>query len=340
MSRTRRWFLVAGVLAGAGTGVVRWARTARPRKEVPAPYATTEVQLSTLVEGQTFKGRIRYAEAPPLLGRLTGTVTSLPRVGAVLKAGDEAYRVDNVPVILLTGDTPAFREMVPGISGPDVRQLERALAGLGYTGFTADGVYRYSTAEAVRSWQKRLGVAQTGTVPLGHVIFTTGEVRVGEHRVRVGEQAGPAPLYDATSTERRVSFSMDPKHLRLAPVDGPATVVVADGREIAGTVAAVEKPTEAGKDATVTVRVADQKALDAPDGDPAEVRLVVQERRNVLAVPVVALLALSGDRYGVEVVDGDDVTLVPVEVGLFTDGKVEIRGAGLAAGMRVSVPAA
>ncbi|GAB7037057.1 MULTISPECIES: peptidoglycan-binding protein [Catenuloplanes] len=339
MSRTRRWILVTGILVGAGTGVVRYVRTTQPRETPAAPRATTEVRLTTLVEGQTFKGRIRYAEAPPLLGRLTGTVTSLPKVGAVLKAGDEAYRVDDVPVILLAGDTPAFRAMVPGISGPDVRQLERALTGLGYTGFTADGVYRYSTAEAVRSWQKRLGVAQTGTVPLGHVIFTTGEVRVGEHRVRVGEQAGPAPLYEATSTERRVTFPMDPKHQRLAPVGGPATVVLADGREIAGTVAAVEKPAEAGKDATVTVKATDPKALDTPEGDPADVRLVVQERRDVLAVPVVALLALDGDRYGVEVVDGDTVTLVPVEVGLFTDGKVEIRAAGLAAGMRVSVPA-
>ncbi|WP_157239393.1 peptidoglycan-binding protein [Catenuloplanes japonicus] len=336
MSRTRRWILATGVLVGAGAGVARLVRTGRPREEVPeAPRATAEVQSTTLVEGQTFKGRIRYAEAPALLGRLTGTVTSLPRVGTILKAGDEAYRVDNVPVILMTGATPAFREMSPGLSGPDVIQLERTLAALGHTGFTADGVYRYSTADAVRAWQKRLGVAQTGTVPLGHVIFTTAEVRVGEHRVRVGEQAGTEPLYEATSTERRVVVAMDPKHLRLAPVDGPATVVLADGREIPGTVAAVAKPTEAGKDATVTVKIADQSL---PDGDPADVRLVVRERPDVLAVPVVALLALDGDRYGVEVVDGATVTLLPVEVGLFTDGKVEVRAAGLTAGMRVSVP--
>jgi peptidoglycan hydrolase-like protein with peptidoglycan-binding domain len=339
MSRSRRWVLLTGVLATAGAAAVGYRRVDRPRQPPPAPRATAEVRRTTLVEGQTFKARIRYAEAPPLLGRLTGTVTSLPAVGTVLKAGDEAYRVDDMPVILMTGATPAFRAMTPGIGGPDVRQLERTLSGLGYTGFTADGAYRYSTAEAVRQWQKRLGVAQTGTVPLGHVIFTTGEVRVGEHLVRVGEQAGAAPPYEATSTERRVSFGMDPKHQRLAPVDGPATVVLPDGRAVDGVVVAVAKPEEAGKDATVTVTVADQKALDAGDGDPVDVRLVVRERRDVLAVPVVALLALDGDRYGVEVVDGETVTLVPVEVGLFTDGKVEVRADGLTAGMRVSVPA-
>jgi peptidoglycan hydrolase-like protein with peptidoglycan-binding domain len=338
MSRSRRWILLTGLAAAAGTGVLSYARAGRPREVSVAPPATTEVLRTTLVEGQTFQGRIRYAEAPPLLGRLDGTVTSLPATGAVLRAGDEACRVDDVPVILMTGGTPAFRTMEPGISGPDVTQLERTLAGLGYTGFTADAVYRNTTGAAVRAWQKRLGVAQTGTVPLGHVIFTTGEVRVGEHRARVGEQAGPEPLYEATSTERRVVFAMDPKHQRLAPVDGPATVVLAGGRELAGTVAAVAKPTEAGKEATVTVRVADQRALDSPEGDPADVRLVVRERRDVLAVPVVALLALDGDRYGVEVVDGGTATVVPVEVGLFTDGKVEIRAAGLAEGTHVSVP--
>jgi hypothetical protein len=91
-----------------------------------------------------------------------------------------------------------------------------------------------------------------------------------------------------------------------------------------------------GEKVTVTVTVADQPALAADA--PVEVRLVARERADVLAVPVVALLALDGDRYGVEVVDGGSVRVVPVEVGLFAQGQVEISGAGIAEGVTVSVP--
>jgi multidrug efflux pump subunit AcrA (membrane-fusion protein) len=58
---------------------------------------------------------------------------------------------------------------------------------------------------------------------------------------------------------------------------------------------------------------------------------------NVLSVPVEALLALPSG-YGVEVVgQGGSLTRVPVTTGVFGDGRVEVRGAGLAAGMKVAV---
>ncbi|GAB7050660.1 peptidoglycan-binding protein [Catenuloplanes indicus] len=341
--RSRRWVLAgglgaAGLLAAAGTAAAEYRDRNRPGRLEPAPVAATaRVERTTLTEGQVFPGVIRYTEAPPLPGRLAGTLTWLPPEGTVLRPGDVAYRVDDVPVVLLTGATPAFRALVPGLSGPDVRQLEENLARFGYTGFTADRAYTANTAAAVSRWQQRIGAPRTGTVPLGHVIFTAGDVRVGRHTVRLGEQIGAGSPYEVTAGTRSVSFGMEPRYQRLAPVGGPATVLLSGGRQLGGTVAAVVRPTEADGRTTVTVTVPDQAALD---GDEADVRLVAQERRDVLAVPVVALVVLDGGRYGVEVVgDGGAVTVVPVETGLFADGKVEIRGAGLAAGTVVSVPA-
>ncbi|HEU4675058.1 MAG TPA: peptidoglycan-binding protein, partial [Motilibacteraceae bacterium] len=60
---------------------------------------------------------------------------------------------------------------------------------------------------------------------------------------------------------------------------------------------------------------------------------------NVLAVPVEALLALREGGFGVEVVEGASTRVVPVELGAFGSGMVEITGAGLAEGMKVGVPA-
>jgi multidrug efflux pump subunit AcrA (membrane-fusion protein) len=74
------------------------------------------------------------------------------------------------------------------------------------------------------------------------------------------------------------------------------------------------------------------------DGAPVTVGFTGETRKNVLAVPVNALLADAKGGYSVEVVDSAGRRLVPVELGVFADGQVEVSGNGLKAGMRVEVP--
>ncbi|WP_243708481.1 hypothetical protein [Actinomadura sp. GC306] len=64
-----------------------------------------------------------------------------------------------------------------------------------------------------------------------------------------------------------------------------------------------------------------------------------ERRKGVLSVPVEALLALREGGFGVEVVDGAGRRLVPVDVGAFGGGRVEVAG-GVREGMKVGVPAA
>ena len=59
--------------------------------------------------------------------------------------------------------------------------------------------------------------------------------------------------------------------------------------------------------------------------------------RDVLAVPVTALLALPGGGYAVERRTAAGTERVPVEPGQFADGLVAVRGA-LRAGDEVVVP--
>jgi hypothetical protein len=78
-------------------------------------------------------------------------------------------------------------------------------------------------------------------------------------------------------------------------------------------------------------------AAEIPDG-PVTLSLVRQERPDVLAVPVNALLALLVGGYAVERVTDDGLTeLVAVDAGLFADGWVEVSGE-LAEGDEVIVP--
>jgi multidrug efflux pump subunit AcrA (membrane-fusion protein) len=68
-----------------------------------------------------------------------------------------------------------------------------------------------------------------------------------------------------------------------------------------------------------------------------DVTFTAEERADVLAVPVAALVALREGGYGVEVVEGNRSRYVPVETGLFADGLVEISGAGIEEGMTVGM---
>ena len=60
--------------------------------------------------------------------------------------------------------------------------------------------------------------------------------------------------------------------------------------------------------------------------------------RNVLAVPINALLALANGGYAVAAEDHDTRTLIPVTPGIFDGNRVEVSSSRLEPGMRVEVP--
>ena len=91
-----------------------------------------------------------------------------PRAGDVVRRGQPLFAVSGQPVTLLYGSLPAWRPFAPGMTaGPDVRQLQRNLAALGFDPGPADGVFGWSTQLAVERWQQARGVTVTGTIPLG-----------------------------------------------------------------------------------------------------------------------------------------------------------------------------
>jgi peptidoglycan hydrolase-like protein with peptidoglycan-binding domain len=248
---------------------------------------------------------------------------------------------------------PMYRTLDDGIEGADVQQLQENLAELGYTGFTVDDVFTPATAEAVRTWQSDLGLPTTGTVEPGQVVFTPGAVRIAEHTARVGDLLGErgVPVLSYTGTTRLVTVELEVADQALA-VDGGEVSVTIPGREgVEGEISqigtVVMAPEEAAaEDAApedarieVTVTIADQEALGSLDAAPVDVEFVSQEREDVLAVPVAALLALAEGGFGVQVVDGDTTRIVAVETGMFAAGQVEVSGEGIAEGVTVGVPA-
>ena len=106
----------------------------------------------------------------------------MPTVGQVIRQGQVLYQVDGSPVILLYGRVPAYRSLSEGMTGADVRQLNRDLVALGYASRAeldpSSDYFSAETAYAVEELQAHLGVTQTGTVGLGQVVFLPSAIRV------------------------------------------------------------------------------------------------------------------------------------------------------------------
>jgi peptidoglycan hydrolase-like protein with peptidoglycan-binding domain len=230
---------------------------------------------------------------------------------------------------------------VPATAGADVRQFEKNLKALGYDGFTVDERYTRPTATAVRRWQERLGLAETGTVELGRVFYAPGPVRIAAHKLAAGSVAA-GPVLTVTGATRLVTAALPQHDQALAKPRTRVTVALPDGEETPGTVvsagaAATEEPVAGGQEPTVDVVVAltDRAAVDDLDVGPVEVRFVARRVEDVLAVPVNALLALAEGGYGLEVVEGAETRVVAVTTGLFANGKVEVGGPGVRDGTTV-----
>jgi len=248
--------------------------------------------------------------------------------------------------VVLLGGLPAFRSLAVNVKGPDVRQFEENLRALGYHGFTVDSVFDAATVTAVKKWQKDLGLAETGTLELGRVVYVAAPVRVAALKQHVGDQAAPGTaVLTVTGMTRSVSVELDDKTAPLGKVGVKVQVSTAGGKSVGGVMTAVAAGQGGQDDAqgaqgqqaktVVTVTVAQQSALSGGDGDPVDVVVVRAQKKNVLTVPIVALLAV-GDGYGLETYTGGR-RIVPVTVGIFAQGRAEVSGPGLVEGMRVGV---
>jgi peptidoglycan hydrolase-like protein with peptidoglycan-binding domain len=94
--------------------------------------------------------------------------------GKTIFNGEKLAEIDGEPLFALAGHVPAWRDITPGESGPDVAELQRALASLGYyQGGDTPGFFGTATQDAVSGYYEHLGYTPpaTGGVPMTDVIF-------------------------------------------------------------------------------------------------------------------------------------------------------------------------
>jgi peptidoglycan hydrolase-like protein with peptidoglycan-binding domain len=159
-----------------------------------------------------------------------------------------------------------------------------------------------------------------------------------------------AEVMTTSSLRRVVTVDLDPADLSLAKRGRPARVTLPSGETVPGRVASVGTVAESSSSDTadpsaetettvpVTVSLRSEKRVPNLDQAPVTVELIEEVRKDVLAVPVAAVIGTEGGGYGITVRDGGERRQITVEAGLFADGFVEISGDGLVEGTEVEVP--
>ncbi|HEY2652633.1 MAG TPA: hypothetical protein VGI50_11960 [Solirubrobacteraceae bacterium] len=317
------------------------------------PTSLATVAQGSLSSQLTASGTLEYAmrsdgSEEVVVNQAPGTFSELPSPGQVISRGQLLYRVSNEPVILLYGDTPVYRSLFEGDTGPDVRQLNGNLVALGYaTGSELDPNSDYfsaSTADALERLQIKLCEDETGTLTEGQAVFLPGRIRIAEVRAILGKNAVHGmPIALATSTSREVVVDLTASQQTQVKVGDRAQITLPSGQTTSGAVSAIGTVASSGSSGpTLPVHI----TLDHPhaagtlDQAPVQTEITTTTIRHALIVPIDALLARSGGEYAVETVDARGVHhLETVRLGTFDDAAGTVQVAGdVHPGDRIVVP--
>jgi hypothetical protein len=346
--------VAAGAVYGWRAGVLtRHPSAPAAQQGAPAPAAAA-VTRQNISQTTPVSAVLGYDGSYSVTGKVSGTLTWLPSQGQVIRQGQVLYRHDDgAPVVLLYGSVPDWRALSEGKTGQDVAQLNHDLVALGYArsgDFTMLGwdYYSWETAWCVQELETRAGVTSPpGTLALGQVVFEPEALRVSQVTGTLGGSAA-GPVLAATSDRHVVTVALGASQQSEVAKGDKVTVTLPNGTITPGTVTSVGTvaTTATGSDGTgsttipVQVRLSDPKAAGTLDQAPVTVNVTTATARDVLAVPVGALVAQAPGGYSVEVIGAAGARdWVPVTPGIFddSDGLVQVTGA-LTPGQRVVVP--
>jgi len=267
------------------------SRTAPPAAAPILVPAEERVLSSDIITRGTarFGSPQQLTLARSLLKTDFGVAGRLPIAGTELREGDVAFTTSGRPVFLLAGQLAAFRDLGPGISGDDVRQLEEALARMGFDPGPADGVYDSLTEGAVAAWY-----GHAGFPPFTASIEQVKAVRALETD-RNSTQIDVISAREAVATAEAALEAARAAHARAVAVSQSGQAALANA------VATADANNRAAS-ATVALRQAAVNALYAGDAAPEEIAAAEAELALAKANVDVTRLAGQADVASAEAV--------------------------------------
>jgi len=345
--RGRRFTITGAVVLGVAVAIaVPLLRTNGDSSAAAAGLTpvTARVERATLTSELRLNGQLSFGSPEPLLPA-AGMLTALPSVGQTVEFGEPVYAVDGSPVVLFTGEMPFWRDLSTATTCSaarpcaDVAQLQQNLIDLGYLNLPEpSGIFGSGTRQAVRDWQRALGLEVTGRFAAASVVVAPSpSIRIAEVTARLGERGVSPAASNATALHGTVTLT-EAQSRELA-IGMPVTVVLRDGTEVAAVLSAIDPGGEstsggsATTPPTATIHFASQLPLTGVG--ESSIRAIVHADdvgAATLIVPATAILATVENGYAVEVWDGAMIRRVPVEIGRVADARVQILGGDLAEG--------
>ncbi len=362
--KRKTWVLAAAAVLVAVTatgGVVAMSSAKQATSAAQeSSVNTVKVERGRLLDMVSQNGTLTYrarSDGAPyaVINQARGIYTELPDDGDSIGCGDVLYRVDDHPVLLLCGSTPAYRSLSEGTSGPDVTELNANLVHLGYATRAqldpSSDRFSSETASAVEKLQSKLGEDQTGSLALGRAVFLPESVRIAKMTGELGGSAGPgAQVAQATSDTLEVQVALDPSQQGEVKRGDPAQITLPGNASVTGKVDRLGRVAQvpAGQNtgagaATIPAYISldDPEKARGLDRAPVQVEITTKGVESALSVPVTAIVGKSGGGFAVEAVRaGGRRELVAVKLGLFdtAGGRVQVEG-DLRQGEHVVVPA-
>ena len=271
--RNMALLVVAAAVASAGVGVVIGKQLKSPadaaaERDAPEPSRiTVPVERRALVSRLVANGDVQYNEPTPL--RLAGSVgasagaaqvvTKVPELDRQLVEGDVALEVSGRPVFVFQGALPTYRPLEPGTTGPDVQQLEEALARLGFDPGPVDSVYDDATEAALDALYYSHGYASEGPIDDQRTRLTASKKAVTDAASAMTK--AQADLDNAGKPLSGADLLRQQQQLQAARDAVPAAQADAD-RKNADAATAVTSATQA-RDLAKTARDLARSARDA-----------------------------------------------------------------------------
>ncbi|MDT4974494.1 MAG: hypothetical protein QOG98_252 [Pseudonocardiales bacterium] len=350
--------ILVAVSASVGGVVMSRAEQASAAEQGP-PVNTATVERGRLSDMVSQYGTLTYrarsdGSAYSVINLARGIYTKLPNAGDRVDCGDVLDRVNDHPVLLLCGSTPAYRSLSNGDSGPDVVELNANLVHLGYASRAqldpSSDSFGSATASALGKLQSKLGEDKTGSLHLGQAVFLPESVRIARVTGELGGSARPgAQVVYATSDTLVVQLALDPSQQGEVKKGDPARITLPGNTSVRGKVDRLGRVAQlpAGQNSSAgAATIPAYISLDDPrqarglDKAPVQVEITTKGVENALSVPFTAIVGRSGGGFAVEVVRaGGRRELVAVKLGLFDSagGRVLVAG-DLRVGDRVVVP--